>query len=72
MDQKIKKMVEDAQAEAKAAKDDLAAHKADNVKWLADLASLNEDMDRKLAKSPFSVLLLPDSKFCVRPHLTRC
>ena len=72
LDQKIKKMVADAEAEAKAAKDDLAAHKAVSMKWLADLASLNEDMDRKLAESPFSALLLSDSQFCVPFHLIRC
>ena len=36
-DQKIKKMVEDIQAESKAAKDELSAHKADNTKWLASM-----------------------------------
>ena len=72
LDRKIKKMVADAEAEAKAAKDDLAAHKAVSVKWLADLASLNEDMDRKLAESPFSILLLSNSQFCVRSHLIQC
>ena len=72
LDQKIKKMVADAEAKAKAAKDDLAAHKAVSVKWLSDLASLNKDMDYKLAESPFSALLLSDSQFCVPSHLIRC
>ena len=61
LDKKIQTHVADAEAEAKAAKDDLAAHKAISAKWLADLASLNEDMDRKFAESPFSLLLLSDS-----------
>ena len=62
-DQKIKKMVEDIQAKSKAVKDELAARKTDSTKWLADLASLNGDMDRKLAESPSSALPLSDSQF---------
>ena len=61
LDQKIKTMVDATEAEAKKAKDDLAARKAVSAKWLADLASLNEDMDRKFAESPLSRLLLSDS-----------
>ena len=49
-DKKIQTLVADAEAKAKAAKDDLAAHEAASAKWLADLASLNEDMDRKLCR----------------------
>ena len=52
-----------AQAKASAEKDDPAAHKADSVKWLADLASLNGDMDRKLTESPFYVLASPNQDF---------
>ena len=62
-DQKIKKMVEDIEAESKAVKAELAAHKMDSTKWLADLASLNGDMDRKLAESPSSAIPLSDSQF---------
>ena len=61
LDKKIQTHVADAEAEAKAAKDDLAAHKAISAKWLADLAILNEDMDRKLAESLLSLLLLSAS-----------
>ena len=71
LDKKIQTVVADAEAEAKAAKDDLAAHKAVSAKWLADLASLNEDMDRKFAESPLSALLLSDSQSCVPSHLIR-
>ena len=66
-DQKIKKMVEDIEAESKAVKAELAAHKTDSTRWLADLASLNGDMDRKLAESPSYALPLSDSKPCVLP-----
>ena len=69
-DRKIKKMFEDAQAETEAVKNELASHKADNTKWLADLGGLNGDMDRKLAESPSSAPPLYDSKFYVCPHLT--
>lgn len=61
LDKKIQTVVADAEAEAKAAKDDLAAHKTVSAKWLADLASLNEDMDRKFAEFPLSPLLLSDT-----------
>ena len=61
MDKKIQTHVADTEAEAKAAKDDLAALKAISAKWLADLASLNEDMDRKFTESPLSLLLLFDT-----------
>ena len=49
-DKKIQTLVADAEAKAQAAKDELAAHEASSAKWLADLASLNEDMDRKLCR----------------------
>ena len=65
LDKKIQTVVADAEAEAKAAKDGLAAHKAVSAKWLADLASLNEDMDRKFAESPLPPLLLSDTLFRV-------
>ena len=65
LDKKIQTHVADAEAEAKAAKDDLAAHKAISAKWLADLASLNEDMDRKFAEFPLPPLLLSDTSFRV-------
>ena len=68
LDQKIKTAIADAEAEAKAAKDDLAAHKTDGVKWLADLASLNEDMDRKLAKSSFCSFSYPTHNFVFPPN----
>ena len=60
LDKKIQTVVADAEAEAKAAKDDRAAHKAVSAKWLVDLTSLNEDMDHKFAESPLSHLLLSD------------
>ena len=56
-------MDEDIQAESKAVKDKLAAHKTDSMKWLADLASLNGDMDRKLAESPSSAFPLSNLNF---------
>ena len=61
LDKKIQTHVAAAEAEAQAAKDDLAAHQAISAKWLADLAILNEDMDRKLAESLLSLLLLSTS-----------
>ena len=63
-------MVEDIQAESKAVKDELAANKTNSTKLLADFASLNGDMDRKLAESPSSALPLSDLKLLVRPHFT--
>ena len=61
LDKKIQTLVADAEAEVKTTKDDMAAHKAVSAKWLADLASLNEDMDRKFAESPLSLLLLSET-----------
>ena len=66
-DRKIKKMVEDGQAETGAVKNELAAHKAESAKWLVDLGGLNGDMDRKLVESPSYALPLSDSKPCVLP-----
>ena len=53
LDKEIQTAMAESEAEVKAAKEELRAHKAASAKWLADLASLNEDMDRKLAESPF-------------------
>ena len=50
-DQKIKKMCKDIEAESEVVKSELTARKADNVKWLAKLSSLNVVMDRTLAES---------------------
>ena len=65
MDKQIQTTVAESEAELKAAKEELAAHQAASAKWLAQLASLNDDMDRKFTESPFFFLLLTDTYACV-------
>ena len=65
LDKQIQTTVAESEAELKAAKEELAAHKAASAKWLAQLASLNDDMDRKFTESPFFFLLLTDTYACV-------
>jgi DNA repair exonuclease SbcCD ATPase subunit len=62
-DKKIQTLVADAEAKARAAKDELAAHEATSAKWLAELASLNEDMDRKRPDLPFLLFSCPNTNF---------
>ena len=72
LDKQIQAAVTESEAEAKAARDELAAHKEISAKWLAELASLNDDMDCKFAESFLFLLLLSDTYFCVPSRLTRC
>ena len=65
MDKQIQTTVAESEAELKAAKEELAAHQVASAKWLAQLASLNDDMDRKFTESPFFFLLLTDTYACV-------
>jgi chromosome segregation ATPase len=69
-DNKIQSTIAESEAKVKAAKDELAAHKESSAKWLAELASLNEDMDRKFAESLLFLWLLTDIQFHVLSHLT--
>ena len=57
-DKKIQTLIADAEAKAQAAKDELAAHEASSARWLAALASLNEDMDRKFCQIAFFFFVL--------------
>ena len=50
LDKQIQKAVTESETELKAVKEELSAHKAASAKWLADLASLNDDMDRKFCR----------------------
>ena len=54
-DQKIKQLCKDNEDEAKKAKAELAAHQKESAEWLTELNQLNLTMDRKLAKSIFSL-----------------
>jgi len=71
-DKKIQSTIAESEAKVKAAKDELAAHKEISATWLAGLASLNEDMDRKFAESLLFLRLLTDIQFRVLSHLTWC
>ena len=65
LDQQIQTTIAESEAEVKAAKEELSAHKAASTKWLAALASLNDDMDRKFTESPLFFLLLTNTYACV-------
>jgi len=65
LDQQIQTTIAESEAEVKAAKEELSAHKAASAKWLAALASLNDDMDRKFTESPLFFLLLTNTYACV-------
>ena len=50
LDKQIQTSIAESEAEVKAAKEELSAHKAASAKWLSALASLNDDMDRKFCR----------------------
>ena len=50
LDKQIQTSIAESEAEVKAAKEELSAHKAASAKWLSGLASLNNDMDRKFRR----------------------
>jgi chromosome segregation ATPase len=58
LDKQVQAAVAKSEAEVEAAKEELAAHKEISAKWLAGLASLNKDMDRKFAESLFLYFLI--------------
>ena len=53
LDKQIQTAVAESEAELKAAKEELSAHKAASAKWLSELASLNDEMDRKFCRISF-------------------
>ena len=65
LDKQIQTTIAESEAEVKAAKEELSAHKAASAKWRAALASLNDDMDRKFTESPLFFLLLTNTYACV-------
>ena len=71
LDKQVQDAVAKSEAEVKTAKEELNAHKESSAKWLAELASVNDEMDRKLSESPLLFCALSDSHFVLPPCLIR-
>ena len=72
LDKQVQATVAESEAKLNSAKEELDAHKESSAKWLAELASLNDEMDRKSCRILLFLLLLSDLHFRLLSCLIRC